>query len=134
MPFGLFNGPAIFFVKKILKKKFEFFLFIFFFSKSKKNYFGRQKSTFYPYEHHYWPKLTQIWPKFGHIWLYQARSTGVQKFWKKKLKNFEFVFVFSKSKKNYFGRQKSTFSPYEHHYDSPLPTLRKILKFLKWRF
>ena len=24
--------------------------------------------------------------------------------------------------------------PYEHHFDSPLPTLRKILKFLKWWF
>ena len=32
----------------------------------------------------FWPKLTQIWPKFGHIWLYQAWSTGVQKYcWKK---------------------------------------------------
>ena len=68
--------------KKNFRKKFWkkfFFLIFFFFSKSKKNYFGRQKSTFYPYEHHYWPKLTQIWPKFGHIWLYQAWSTGVQK-------------------------------------------------------
>ena len=48
-------------------------------------------------------------------------------------KNFEKVF-FSKSKKKQFGRRKSTFCPYEHHYDSPLSTLRKILKFLKWRF
>ncbi len=78
-----------------------------FFQNRKKNYFGRQKSTFYPYEHHYWPKLTQIWPKFGHIWLYQARSTGVQKnfrqkFWKK---NF-FYYFFSKIEKNIFRTNK----------------------------
>ena len=30
--------------------------------------------------------------------------------------------------------EKFTFFPYEPHYESLLPTLRKILKFLKWRF
>ena len=81
----------------------------------------------------FWPKFTQIWPKFCHIWRYQAWSTGVQKKISSKILNL-FCFFFSKSKKNYFGRKKSTFCPYKHHYDSPLPTLRKILKFLKWRF
>ena len=86
----------------------------------------------------FWPKFTQIWPKFGHIWLYETWSMGVQK--KNGVKNFEnflffFLFFFCQNrKKNYFGRKKSTFCPDEHHYDSPLPTLRKILKFLKWRF
>ena len=79
----------------------------------------------------FWPKLTQIWPKFGHIWLYQARSTGVQKTFSSKIMRKNKL---QNRKKHYFGRQKSTFCPYEHHYDSPLPTLRKILKFLKWRF
>ena len=83
----------------------------------------------------------QNWPKFGlnlaisgymrpEAWVF--KKNGVKNF-----ENFLFFFLlffFSKSKKNYFGRKKSTFCPDEHHYDSPLPTLRKILKFLKWRF
>ena len=83
------------------------------------------------------PKLTKIWPKFGHIWLYETWSMGVQKkkwrqkFWKFFI-IFFIIFFFQNRKKNYFGRKKSTFCPDEHHYDSPLPTLRNILKFLKW--
>ena len=75
--------------------------------------------------------------KNGHIWLYQAWSTGVQKKWRQKFwKFFIFFFIifFFKNREKYFGQKKSTFCPYEHPYDSPLSTLRKILKFLKWRF
>ena len=40
----------------------------------------------------------------------------------------------SKIGTNILGEKKSTFCPFEHPYDSPLPTLRKFLKFLKLRF
>ena len=82
---------------------------------------------------HFVQKLSKIGLWRMPMGLFNAPAIFLFKNFKKKfLKNFEFFF-FSKSKKT-FGRQKSTFCPYEHHYDSPLPTLRKILKFLKWRF
>ena len=68
-------------------------------------------------------------PKFGNIWLYQAQRTGFHK-------NFRqnFIYFFQNRKKKLFRAQKSTFCPYEHHYDYyPLRTLGKIMKFLKWR-
>ena len=84
----------------------------------------------------------QNWPKFdlnlaisGYMrpeaWVFKKKMAS------KILKFFYFFFyffIFSKSKKNYFGRKKSTFCPDEHHYDSPLSTLRKNVKFLKWKF
>ncbi len=125
-------------------KKWRFFAFfsrtthqIFLIFCSKHSLWSRKKMTFSLFWGNFksgpfWSKLTQIWP-------YLAIS-GLKHRCSKKIfgKNFEIFYFFFISlqnrKKNYFGQRKSTIFLYEHHYDSPLPTLRKILKFLKWRF
>ena len=81
----------------------------------------------------YWPKLTQIWPKFGHIWLYQVRSTGVQKFWKKII-FFNFFFFFKIEKNIFWVKKINFFLLWPPLRRLSLPTPRKILKFIKWRF
>ena len=97
---------------------------------SKHSLWSRKKKTFSLFwEISKMPLFGQNWPKFGLNLAISGYIRPEARVFKKIFFNF-----FSKSKKNYFGRRKSTFFPYEHHYDSPIPTLRKILKFLKSRF
>ena len=126
-------------------KKWRFFAFfsrtthqIFLIFCSKHSLWSRKKMTFSLFLGNFknapfWPKLTQIWPKFGLFWP-DARAFDIfsSKILKKKNLNF-FDFFFLKFEKNVFRVKKIHFFHNDHPYDSPFPTLRQILKFLKWR-
>ena len=77
-----------------------------------------------------WPVFDQKWSKLGHFGHFLARFTDFSKFLSSKMLNF----FFQKSKKNYFGRKKSTFHHFDPPYDLPLLPLKKCLKCLKLRF
>ena len=80
----------------------------------------------------------QNWPKFGlNLAISGYIRPEARVFKKIFVKNFEkifFLIFFFKIEKKLFRAKKIHIFPYEHHYDSPLLTLRTNLKFLKWMF
>ena len=72
------------------------------------------------------PFLAKIYPNLALSGYIRPEARVLKYFRQKKI-----VFKFEKKK---FFCKKSIFCPDEYHYDSPLPTLGKALKFWKWNF